>query len=238
MMKMPKKATAIRYVFGAENDPKRTEYAGLIEKLDNYNTNVRQKIPELLMQVKNSGANVAFIAKYGAQMIPTSESAKLVADQFVSVNRASFGATTSTVYDTLSDEYIAAREAEGKGKYISPDKQIDASTCLFPDYTWFIKGNKHSNWSWWENDLIYTVVTADRQLSVDDFDCSQFVVYDKDRNWADKMTTENCNTEQWEANPDEDMPETKKEFIFVSVKALLEWLIQLVKLLAGKFQSQ
>ncbi len=229
-------ATAIKYVFGDENDPKRTEYAGLIEKLDNYNTYVRQRIPELLMQVKDSGANVAFIAKYGAQMIPTSESAKLVADQFVSVNRASFGATTSTVYDTLSDEYIAARQAEGKGKYISPDKQIDASTCLFPDYTWFIKGNKHSNWSWWENDLVYTVVTADRQLSIDDFDCSQYVVYDKDRNWADKMTTENCHTEQWEADPKEDMPATKKEFIFTSVKALIEWLINLIKLLSGKLQ--
>ena len=47
------------------------------------NVNVRQRIPELLRQVKDSGANVAFIAKYGAQMIPTCESADLVADQFV-----------------------------------------------------------------------------------------------------------------------------------------------------------
>lgn len=230
--------TAIRYVFGDENDPKRTEYAGLIAKLDNYNEKVRQRIPELLKQVKASGANVAFIAKYGAQMIPTSDSAKLVADQFVSVKRASFGATTSTVYDTLSDEYIAAREAEGKGKYISPDKQIDASTCLFPDYTWFIKGNKHSNWSWWENDLIYTVVTADRQLSIEDFDFSQYVVYNKDNNYADKMTLENCHTEQWEADPDVDMPATKEAFIVTAVKALIEWFEELFKILSEKLQAK
>ncbi len=226
--------TAINYVFGDENDPKRTEYAGLIEKLDNYNDNVRQRIPKLLMQVKNSGANVAFIAKYGSQMIPTSESAKLVADQFVSVHRASFGATTSTVYDTLSDDYIAARNAAGKGKYISPDKQIDASTCLFPDYTWFIKGNKHSNWSWWENDLIYTVVTADRQLSIEDFDCSQFVVYRQDGNWADKMTTENCDTEQWLAEEKLDKPTDKYGKIFVAVSSFLTWLINLFKLIFNK----
>lgn len=230
--------TAIRYVFGDENDPKRTEYAGLIAKLDNYNEKVRQRIPELLKQVKASGANVAFIAKYGAQMIPTSDSAKLVADQFVSVKRASFGATTSTVYDTLSDEYIAAREAEGKGKYISPDKQIDASTCLFPDYTWFIKGNKHSNWSWWENDLIYTVVTADRQLSIEDFDFSQYVVYNKDTNFADKMTVENCHTEQWQADPEVDMPSTKQGFIVTAVKALIEWFTELFKLISEKIQSK
>lgn len=230
--------TAIRYVYGDENDPKRTEYAGMIAKLDNYHEKVRTQIPNLLKKVKDSGARVAFIAKYGAQMIPTSESAKLVADQFVSVKRASFGATTSTVYDTLSDEYIAARVAEGKGKYISPDKQIDASTCLFPDYTWFIKGNKHSNWCWWENDLVYTVVTADRQLSIDDFDFSQYVVYNKENNYADKMTTENCNTEQWEADPEKDMPSTKQGFIFVAVSALISWFIDLFKMLSDKFQTK
>ncbi len=226
--------TAIRYVFGDENDAKRTEYAGLIEKLDNYHVNVRKRIPELLMEVKNSGAKVAFIAKYGAQMIPTSDSAKLVADQFVSVNRASFGATTSTVYDTLSDEYIAQKEAEGKGKYISPDKQIDASTCLFPDYTWFIKGNKHSNWSWWENELIYTVITADQQLSIDDFDFSQYVVYNKDNNYADKMTTENCHTEQWEADPEVDMPTKPDVYIFNALKSIIKWFTELFKLIFEK----
>ena len=223
--------TAIRYVFGDEKDPKRTEYAGLIQKLENYNSKVRERIPELLQQVKDSGARVAFIAKYGAQMIPTCESADLVADQFVSVKSASFGATTSTVYDTLSDEYIAGREAKGKGKYISPDKQIDASTCLFPDYTWFIKGNKHSNWSWWECELLYTVTTADRQLSIEDFDFSQYVVYNKNNNYADKMTTENCNTEAWVADIEKDKPETKKAFIFEFLRSLFKWFKELFKIL-------
>ncbi len=220
---------AINYVFGDENDPKRTEYAGLIAKLDNYNVNVRQRIPELLRQVKDSGAKVAFIAKYGAQMIPTCESADLVADQFVSVTRASFGATTSTVYDTLSEEYIALRESEGNGKYISPDKQIDASTCLFPDYTWFIKGNKHSNWSWWETDLLYTVVTADRQLSVDDFDYSQYVVYKRDGNYAEKMTEENCNTEAWDADPGDVAPQTRAGFLIRFLTSLFRWFTELIK---------
>ncbi|MGN1348937.1 MAG: hypothetical protein ACI4VI_08335 [Acutalibacteraceae bacterium] len=216
--------TAKEYVFGDENDAKRTEYAGLIAKLDNYNEKVREHIPEILTDVKNSGANLAIIAKYGCQMIPICESENLVADQFVSVTRASFGATTSTVYDTLSDEYIAQRESEGKGKYISPDKQIDASTCLFPDYTWFIKGNKHSNWSWWECDLLYTVVTADRQLTVDDFDFSQYVVYNKETNFADKMTAENCNTEAWEADYEEDYPQDKMSKLVSALKSLFSWL--------------
>lgn len=221
--------TAIEYVFGDENDEKRTEYAGLIAKLDNYDKEVRQRIPELLKKVKGSGARVAFIAKYGSQMIPTGSSASLVADQFVSVNRASFGATTSTVYDTLSDEYIAQREAEGKGKYISPDKQIDASTCLFPDNTWFIKGNKHSNWCWWETDLLYTVTTSSEYLTIDDFDFTQYVVYRKDTNYAEKMTTENCNTEAWETTPDELSP-SRTAFIIRALTSLFNWLKELINL--------
>ncbi|MBR2078717.1 MAG: hypothetical protein IJ962_00770, partial [Clostridia bacterium] len=198
--------TAKEFVFGPEGSELRTEYAGLIKKLDDYHENVRVRIPELLTQVKDSGANLAIIAKYGCQMIPLTESQTLVADQFASVNSASFGATTSTVYDTLSEEYIAGRVSEGKGKYISPDKQIDASTCLFPDNTWFIKGNKHSNWSQWETEVLYTVTTADRQLTVDDFDFGQYVIYDKANNYAVGMTEENCHIEAWEADKEKDYP--------------------------------
>ncbi len=216
--------TAIEYVFGEEGSELRKEYAGLIEKLDNYNVTVRQRIPEILYSIKDAGVNLCIIAKYGCQMIPISESSALVADQFASVKSASFGATTSTVYDTLSDEYIAQRVAEGKGKYISPDKQIDASTCLLPDCTWFIKGNKHSNWSAWETQLLYTVSTADRQLTIDDFDFGQYVVYEKETNFAVKMTEENCNCEAWEADRETDYPTDILTKVFNFLKSFFDWI--------------
>ena len=219
--------TAKEYVFGPEGSELRKEYAGLIKKLDDYHENVRVRIPELLTQVKDSGANLAIIAKYGCQMIPLTESQTLVADQFASVNSASFGATTSTVYDTLSEEYIAERVSEGKGKYISPDKQIDASTCLFPDNTWFIKGNKHSNWSVWETQLLYTVTTADRQLTVDDFDFGQYVVYEKDTNFAVEMTEENCHIEAWESDKEKDYPTS----ILTKIKNFFESFVAWIKAL-------
>ena len=219
--------TAKEFVFGEEGSELRKEYAGLIKKLDDYDKAVRQRIPELLGKVKSSGANLAIIAKYGCQMIPLSESQNLVADQFASVKNASFGATTSTVYDTLSDDYIAKKVSEGKGKYISPDKQIDASTCLFPDYTWFIKGNKHSNWSQWEKEVLYTVTTADHQLTVDDFDFGQYVIYDKENNFAIKMTEENCHIEAWEADKEVDYPTS----IFTKIKNFFDALVAWFKAL-------
>lgn len=226
--------TAIEYVFGEEGSELRTEYAGLIEKLDNYNVTVRQRIPEILQSIKDANANLCIIAKYGCQMVPICESADLVGDQLASVKSASFGATTSTVYDTLTDEYIAERVAEGKGKYISPDKQIDASTCLYPEYTWFIKGNKHSNWSNWETQLLYTVVTADRQLTVDDFNFGQYVVYNKETNHADKMTVENCDTEAWEADRETDYPTNFLTKIANYFKSLTAWVKAFIEFVFGE----
>ncbi len=224
---------AIYHVFGPEGSEKRTQYAGLIEKLDNYNEVVRKNIPELFKSIKQSGANVGVISKYGYQIVPVIESSDAVADQFASVTRSSFGATASTVYGTLSDEYIAARVAEGKGKYISPDKKIDASTCIYPDYTWFTKGSSHSNWSLCENNLMHIVATADRQLTVDDFEYTQFMVYNEDTGLMVPMTVENNDTTNW---PEEE-PDTLLGKIRLFFDTLKNWLSQLVEILKGKLES-
>lgn len=211
------------YVFGEEGSEKRTKYAGLIEKLDRYDREVRQKVPQLLQKVKDDGANLGIISKYGFQMIPITSNTDAISDQFASVKRSSFGATTSDVYTTLSDEYIAQRTAEGKGKYISPDKQIDASTCLYPDNTWFIKGSSHSNWTSYEVKIMYEVASADRQLTVNDYPYTQFMVYDKETNNLEPMTTENCNTEHWDAAPEVYKPTSFFDKIKVAFNAFFVW---------------
>ncbi|MGN1419195.1 MAG: hypothetical protein ACI4W6_07685 [Acutalibacteraceae bacterium] len=217
---------ALNYVFGKEGSEKRTEYAGLIEKIENYDKVVRQNIPELMQEI-NDNANLGIIAKYGFQMGPTCESCDAVGDQIASVNRASFGATTSTIYGTLSEDYIAERTAQGKGKYISPDKQIDASTCLFPDQTWFVKNARHSNWTWYEAELLCAVYSADRQLTVDDFDLTQFMVFNNQWGSMDPMTTENCNTYNWVANENDDKPSNPALRLIAFLKSLFKWIKEL-----------
>ncbi|MCQ2471975.1 MAG: hypothetical protein MJ147_08065 [Clostridia bacterium] len=214
----------INYIFGAEGSAKRVKYAGLIEKITTYNETVKKHIPEILTKTKNSGVNVGVIAKYGLQLLPICESDNMIADSFVSAESSSFGATTGTIYKPLSESYIASQEAKGLGKYISPDKQIDASTCLFPDSTWFVKGVKHSEWTDAENKLLTTVITADRQLTVDDFDETQFMVRNPDDgNRMIPMTEENCNTENWVADEKTDHPKTIFGKLRVFFKALIEW---------------
>lgn len=216
--------TAKDYVFGDEGSEKRVKYAGLIEKLDRYDRDVRQRVPELLQKIQDDGAHLGVISKYGFQIIPICASSDVVSDQFASVSRSSFGATTSNVYKPLSDEYINMRTAEGKEKYISPDKFIDASTCILPDSTWFIKGSSHSDWTTYEMQILYDVASADRQLTVDDFPYSQFMVYDDETEMLYPMTEENCNTEHWDADPDVYQPTSNFDKIKVAITSFAKWL--------------
>lgn len=218
---------AITGVFGPEGSAERVKYAKLIEKVDKYQKNVSRRMETLLKGAEADGVKIGIIAKYGYQIAPVIESKDMVADQYVTVEKASFGATTTTVYDTFSDEYIAKRVAEGKGKYISPDKHIDASTCIFPDYTWFTKGISHSNWTSLESALLFQVVTADEQLTIDDFDLTQFIMYDKETGNGYPMTEENCNTEPWEADKNYDRPENIIGKIIAFFKSFVNWIKEL-----------
>ncbi len=226
--------TAKYYVFGEEGSEKRIKYAGLIEKLDNYDREVRQRVPELLKKIKDDGANFGAISKYGFQMIPICAASDSVSDQFASVTRSSFGATTPTVYETLTDEYIAQRNTEGKGQYISPDKLIDASTCIYPDYTWFIKGSSHSNWTTYEIKILYEVASADKQLTINDFPYTQFMVYDTEADTLYPMTEENCHTEYWDANPDIYKPSSTIDKLSVTIKAVVRWFKLLIEFITQK----
>ncbi len=229
--------TAMQYVFGPEGSEKRAKYAGLIEKIENYDRVVRQHVDEILTTTVENGVHFGVISKYGFQNMPVCETNYLVADQFASVRRSAFGATTGTIYEDLSDEYIESRIAAGYEDYISPDRQIDASTCLFPESTWFIKGSSHSNWSDWEIRLMYEIATSKEPVTVGN-GCwpSRFVVYEYPENEDAKdsdgeifvMTEANCDTENWEADASSDYPTGKYGKLFVGLSAFIKWLYELI----------
>lgn len=221
---------AMLYVFGEKGSEKRKEYAGLIEKIENYNTAVRGKTYKLFTDAKSAGVNIGIMAKYGYQIIPICQSSDEIADELVTVKKSSFGATTTKIYDTFSNDYLAS-VAESDLKYISPDKQIDASTCLFPDYTWFIKGASHADWTKMEMKILYDVVSADKQLTVNDTEISQFMVYNNETKETFKMTEENCDTYVW-SDSSSSKPATS---LFEKLTSFLKSLFTWFKLLFQKF---
>ncbi|MCM1544339.1 MAG: hypothetical protein NC110_03475 [Ruminococcus sp.] len=187
-------------IFGNEKLDYATKYAGLIEKLNNYNVRVRQRTNEILADAKAAGVNVGILAKYGYQSMGFIDSCDELSDSLVSLKKASFGATCSTVQSILSDKYIAEREELGFGKYISIDKQVDASTCLFPDYTWFVKGAQHDNWSSFNDSLLLKICNSKEQFTVNsDETYPQFMVFNKNDGETYPMTKNNCNPTNWDA---------------------------------------
>ena len=189
------------FIFGEPGSKTYTEYAGLIEKLDRYDREVRQRIPEILKEIKDSGVKVAVIAQYGLQMPPVVQSADETGDVWLTVRYASIGATASKIGTTFSEDYLTARREAGYGKYLSPDGQIDASTCLFPDYTWFIKGAIHNDDIIGVSDILSNVFNSTDDVTVDTFAAyPQFMVYDRDTTVILPMTQSNMNVETYPVN--------------------------------------
>ena len=197
-------STAVDLIFGKEGTERRAEYTGLVEKI----TTIRDKfiIPRTLEGddnlykkfVKDYGVEIAVIAGYGLVNPPMIESVDKTGDIVVDTENSSFGATTAGVFDTFSQEYIDAQIAAGNGKYISPDGKIDASTCLFPATTWFIKNKHHDTYhsikTIAEYFTQYTNVTADSNKR----NMSRFLIVDENNiEAAVNMTEDNMADGPW-----------------------------------------
>ncbi len=227
MVSPEKYASTKTFIFGKKGSERYEQYKGLIEKLDNYDKAVRQRIPEILTEAKANGVKIAIVSKYGAQMPPIFKTADEQGDVWTTVRLSSLGATVSKTATTFSKEYIAERTAQGLGKYLSPDNMVDASTCLFPDNTWFMKGALHNDWTH-EEDRILTYSFNAENPTVNSFEqYPQFLVYDKKTDTCSPMTKYNCNTE----NFDVEKPQENTLLVF------LRWLRTAFKLLIEKFKS-
>lgn len=120
----------------------KTLNAELIKKIDYFHYNVRLKSKALIESAMEKGVKVAFCSHYNSPLIPVFESAGQHGDSVLDTYATSGGAFSAPVGSTLPNGYVQQKYLEGKN-YISPDKVIDASTCIFPELVWFFKGVGH-----------------------------------------------------------------------------------------------
>lgn len=156
---------AKNFVFGSQ----KALYAGLIQKIDNYHENVTLRIESLLKNFSRSGMKIYVIAKYNAPFPPYLESHNVQGDCKISIEDISFGAVGADIGTRLSVDYLNAAKKRGTLDYISDDLIIDASTCLFPQSTWFIKDLDHDVFPTSVNVMIMDIIRYKRQITVDDF---------------------------------------------------------------------
>ena len=205
------------YIFQEEGD--KEKYAAIIAKADDYHYNVQLRTNELLLDMADHGVEVDTIAYYGDQTYPLMESASLTSDRITSVADESYGGTASNLSGTLSSDYIARKNAEGKGKYISPDKQIDASTGLFPDTTWYVKNAKH-NFTHGSVDRLFMAVCRTKNATVENVPgYPQFLNDNMETDVLQPAQEVNENDVDWQAIEEE------SKFGFLNfLRKLIDWL--------------
>ncbi len=117
--------------------------AGLIAKADYYHYNIQSRAEEILKGAVRNGVRIMIVAGYDIQRTPLVESITSDSDGTVDTKYASAGATVAERGSVLGADY-EQKNKDGHN-HISPDGRIDASTCILPEHTWFIKGMLHSN---------------------------------------------------------------------------------------------
>lgn len=147
------------------------EKAALEAKIDAYHE-IQVNAKANLEAAKKAGVNVAIISNYNSQMPPISTASAQTGDQVIETVHTS-------AFATCADQGKQLPEGT-KGKYVSPDRMIDASTCWFPNETWFIKNMQHVGFDDSQNQCaLYTwLMTTDKQVTVrSKADFPQFLLY-------------------------------------------------------------
>ncbi len=120
------------------------KYADIIKKTDYYCNKVQKKTVDILKKAKANGTDIVIAAGYDISTIPVTSAEASHGDLLIDTEYMTLGATCSSITETLGDGYKQAINSCGHN-HISPENVIDASTCAFPEYTWFFRGNGHAD---------------------------------------------------------------------------------------------
>lgn len=222
---------ALTNIYGPEGSELREKYAGLISRIKNFHYNVLCKTDEIMMAAKAAGTKVSVIAKYGIEPIPVSKEGDFMGDGFVRLEVASFGAISAMNHQTLPADYKQAVDCGHN--HMSPDGCIDASTCLLPENTWFIKNLNHGVTNRGYHALLRSILHDDIDL-VDKTDANypQFLIV------PDYDDQQVIPLETYE-EPGQDVPATEEETSWWQdfIKFITGFFPRLIEIIKGWFSK-
>lgn len=150
-------------------------YDELIKKIDFYHENIQKHIPEMIDNLMKQGIKVSIVCGYGISTIPVSNSAPEQSDMMINTRYMSLGAKCADVGKTFDNSYV--QKNDDGHNHVSPDMMIDASTCAFPDITWFVRDLTHENYANEYCDFLWSLYHYDGQCDVFSLDgYSQFMM--------------------------------------------------------------
>lgn len=128
------------FIFGDAID------AALQTKIDAYNA-IQKNAKSIIEDAMDDGMTFGIVLGYNCQMIPINDEYEQ-SDTIIDVKNMSGGATASKylqAYDDWSNIYNQA--VKDGHNHVSWDSKIDASTCMFPEQTWFLKNFQHNGYN-------------------------------------------------------------------------------------------
>ncbi len=160
---------AYNHIFNEICPAYKLDYSALQKKVDNYTNTIRVNRQSILENI-NENCNLYVLARYGFCTVFIVEDWKIQGDMAVDLRYSSFGADAAPYGGTLGRS----------GKHISPRGDIDASTCLFPEQTWFLNNATHIPTFRCMHDWFARLLYFDGQATVGTFgDSPQFLIYDE-----------------------------------------------------------
>lgn len=136
----------------------------LVDRIDYYHNEIQAKAKEILDDGISRGVKVAVAAKYGRYGIPVGRKSLYTCDGMVDLPCSSGGAKCALLGETLGENYVQSIKCGHN--HLSPDGVIDASTCLYPEYTWFFKGLEHNSYSAEFRELVAFIANSKTQPTV------------------------------------------------------------------------
>lgn len=124
----------LEYIFDGVED----EYAVVIEKIKGLRDFIFST-EKILSRAYEEDIKLSYVSNYGLGLVPIYEGSDTQGDVVVSTYITSNFAKVAPYGKQLSNEELAGVAPE----FISPDKSVDASVCLYPEYTWFVKNAIH-----------------------------------------------------------------------------------------------
>ncbi len=145
-------------------------YKGLIEKIDSYHENVMLRLEKDLKTFNKNGMKIIVLAKYGTPFPPYLECQRIQGDAKISIEDISFGAVGADIGTVFSLDYLESAKKSGTIDFISDDLVVDASTCLFPQYTWFVRDIEHGTFPPSINTMFMEFLHRKKQVTVNTFE--------------------------------------------------------------------
>lgn len=112
-------------------------------KIDAYHK-IQGNAEQIIKSAKKDGMKFSIVCGYNCQMIPLSTEYEM-SDTVVDTKYMSAGATCAKYLQAHDDwDSIYTQKEKDGHNHISWDYKVDASTCAFPENTWFVKNMQHS----------------------------------------------------------------------------------------------